>query len=46
MDDILNIDDAAAALGGDIDLSELLGDVDVDDTLEAIADIPVDVEAE
>jgi hypothetical protein len=44
--EILSIDDAAAALGGDIDLSELMGDVVVDDTLEAIADIPVDVEAE
>ena len=44
--EILSIDDAATALGGDIDLSELMGDVVVDDTLEAIADIPVDVEAE
>ena len=44
--EILSIDDAAAALGGDINLSELMGDVVVDDTLEAIADIPVDVEAE
>ena len=44
--EILSIDDAAAALGADINLSELMGDVVVDDTLEAVADIPVDVDAE
>ena len=46
MDDILNIDDAAAALGGDIDISELMGDVVVDDTVDAAADTPVDSDAE
>jgi hypothetical protein len=46
MDDILNIDDAAAALGGDIDISELMGDVVVDDTVDAAADTPVDTDAE
>ncbi len=46
VDDILSVDYAAAALGGDIDLSELMGVVVVDDALAAIADIHVDAEAE
>jgi len=46
MDDILNIDDAAAALGGDIDISELMGNIVVDDTVDAAADTPVEPDAE